>query len=165
MALDSMRGGGEGAGLPGISFFFQAEDGIRDLTVTGVQTCALPICVRCARRHQLHGHGLQRADPDRARCGVRARYAGAPHAAVPAHAALRYDWPAEPGPPGPAWPATCRAKVHVTAERCTSQRGGCRQAAPPSLTGPRLAVKLDAWHGAVRRVPGSRWSRSWWCSS
>src|SRR5688572_32992774 len=28
---------------PGNSFFFQAEDGIRDLTVTGVQTCALPI--------------------------------------------------------------------------------------------------------------------------
>src|SRR5688572_32908843 len=27
-------------------FFFQAEDGIRDLTVTGVQTCALPICGR-----------------------------------------------------------------------------------------------------------------------
>src|SRR2546427_3981446 len=27
-------------------FFFQAEDGIRDLTVTGVQTCALPISVR-----------------------------------------------------------------------------------------------------------------------
>src|SRR5437867_5436004 len=25
------------------SFFFQAEDGIRDRTVTGVQTCALPI--------------------------------------------------------------------------------------------------------------------------
>src|SRR5688572_30866104 len=27
-------------------FFFQAEDGIRDLTVTGVQTCALPILSR-----------------------------------------------------------------------------------------------------------------------
>src|SRR2546430_13503232 len=26
-----------------VVFFFQAEDGIRDLTVTGVQTCALPI--------------------------------------------------------------------------------------------------------------------------
>src|SRR2546430_11432128 len=26
-----------------LTFFFQAEDGIRDLTVTGVQTCALPI--------------------------------------------------------------------------------------------------------------------------
>src|SRR2546427_9615722 len=36
-------------------FFFQAEDGIRDLTVTGVQTCALPIsdaerCLRLAQR-------------------------------------------------------------------------------------------------------------------
>src|SRR5689334_25407410 len=27
-----------------ICFLFQAEDGIRDGTVTGVQTCALPIC-------------------------------------------------------------------------------------------------------------------------
>src|SRR5439155_12056749 len=27
-----------------IFFFFQAEDGIRDGHVTGVQTCALPIC-------------------------------------------------------------------------------------------------------------------------
>src|SRR5437879_9776612 len=29
-------------------FFFQAEDGIRDTSVTGVQTCALPICWRLA---------------------------------------------------------------------------------------------------------------------
>ena len=28
-------------------FFFQAEDGIRDWSVTGVQTCALPICLFC----------------------------------------------------------------------------------------------------------------------
>src|SRR5256884_9640186 len=27
-------------------FFFQAEDGIRDVAVTGVQTCALPIYAR-----------------------------------------------------------------------------------------------------------------------
>src|SRR2546430_2658349 len=36
-------------------FFFQAEDGIRDLTVTGVQTCALPIWCDAAlggNRHQ-----------------------------------------------------------------------------------------------------------------
>src|SRR2546430_5113996 len=33
-------------------FFFQAEDGIRDVTVTGVQTCALPISPdRGAPRH------------------------------------------------------------------------------------------------------------------
>src|SRR5690606_40502591 len=29
--------------IPSYSFFFQAEDGIRDFHVTGVQTCALPI--------------------------------------------------------------------------------------------------------------------------
>src|SRR5256886_10933652 len=34
-------------------FFFEAEDGIRDLTVTGVQTCALPI----SRRLQLGAVG------------------------------------------------------------------------------------------------------------
>src|SRR2546429_1322352 len=34
-------------------FFFQAEDGIRDVAVTGVQTCALPIC--------LTDGGIQRA--------------------------------------------------------------------------------------------------------
>src|SRR2546428_4434998 len=28
-----------------VFFFFQAEDGIRDLIVTGVQTCALPIWI------------------------------------------------------------------------------------------------------------------------
>src|SRR5215475_15322060 len=30
-------------------FFFQAEDGIRDFHVTGVQTCALPICPEISR--------------------------------------------------------------------------------------------------------------------
>src|SRR2546422_4492548 len=33
-------------------FFFQAEDGIRDVAVTGVQTCALPISHRAAVRHE-----------------------------------------------------------------------------------------------------------------
>src|SRR5256885_10044045 len=33
-------------------FFFQAEDGIRDYKVTGVQTCALPICLRETAQHQ-----------------------------------------------------------------------------------------------------------------
>src|SRR2546422_4193776 len=40
-------------------FFFQAEDGIRDVAVTGVQTCALPIssqpvsAVPCLPTHQV----------------------------------------------------------------------------------------------------------------
>src|SRR5256886_4297494 len=42
-------------------FFFQAEDGIRDLTVTGVQTCALPIFVQ---RHRVFPVlvGMERLD-------------------------------------------------------------------------------------------------------
>src|SRR5215217_2264947 len=43
-------------------FFFQAEDGIRDIGVTGVQTCALPITIRLAysmsRDRQLPGSKL-----------------------------------------------------------------------------------------------------------
>src|SRR5256886_12731854 len=40
-------------------FFFQAEDGIRDLTVTGVQTCALPIsCTFCATGAMAFGRNL-----------------------------------------------------------------------------------------------------------
>src|ERR1039457_7467314 len=37
------------AQLPVFFFFFQAEDGIRDYKVTGVQTCALPICICAAQ--------------------------------------------------------------------------------------------------------------------
>src|SRR5256886_5095703 len=45
-------------GVLSFCFFFQAEDGIRDLTVTGVQTCALPIFLRDGRRG---GRGGRRA--------------------------------------------------------------------------------------------------------
>src|SRR5689334_23401090 len=62
-------------------FFFQAEDGIRDGTVTGVQTCALPICAECESRGAVlrakaaagparEGHGVRRQhDRRRARAG------------------------------------------------------------------------------------------------
>src|SRR6266516_5708671 len=36
--------------VSGCVFFFQVEDGIRDRTVTGVQTCALPISVQSGAR-------------------------------------------------------------------------------------------------------------------
>src|SRR5256885_12786151 len=48
-----------------IVFFFQAEDGIRDYKVTGVQTCALPITTR------------RRRIPPR-RAGIRSTTASAP---------------------------------------------------------------------------------------
>src|SRR2546429_4407597 len=38
-------------------FFFQAEDGIRDVAVTGVQTCALPICAALVE-HARRAEGL-----------------------------------------------------------------------------------------------------------
>src|SRR5690606_41054607 len=42
-------------------FFFQAEDGIRDFHVTGVQTCALPIFLRLRGARDLpRGHRRQR---------------------------------------------------------------------------------------------------------
>src|SRR5207245_6415661 len=40
-------------------FFFQAEDGIRDATVTGVQTCALPIYA--AAQTDVESHLVERA--------------------------------------------------------------------------------------------------------
>src|SRR5256885_8735899 len=52
-------------------FFFQAEDGIRDYKVTGVQTCALPISATCRRRRHCetrrparsrHRSGADRSD-------------------------------------------------------------------------------------------------------
>src|SRR5689334_25436863 len=42
-----------------LCFFFQAEDGIRDGTVTGVQTCALPI----SGKIRFPGSALLSADP------------------------------------------------------------------------------------------------------
>src|SRR5712664_797426 len=48
-------------------FFFQAEDVIRDLIVTGVQTCALPISGRVdhnARAQRRDAPGEQVADAD-----------------------------------------------------------------------------------------------------
>src|SRR5215469_10906684 len=55
-------------------FFFQAEDGIRDLYVTGVQTCALPIStLRPARSSamcwSIHGRALPSSSMTARSCG------------------------------------------------------------------------------------------------
>src|SRR3989442_5403611 len=57
-----------------VSFiFFQAEDGIRDADVTGVQTCALPISFHdqadCDGDHQLD-HGKSRLTPHAGSHGI-----------------------------------------------------------------------------------------------
>src|SRR5205823_6777382 len=53
-------------------FFFQAEDGIRDKLVTGVQTCALPISAvpkggAAVERCDVAGHGPSQLDPQNLR--------------------------------------------------------------------------------------------------
>src|SRR6266498_2873423 len=52
-----------GKGVPFNFFFFQAEDGIRDADVTGVQTCALPISRAAHPRLQAarHHHAVRGA--------------------------------------------------------------------------------------------------------
>src|SRR5688500_19184236 len=50
-----------------IYFFFQAEDGIRDYKVTGVQTCALPISERDSRSPVGPGTGCPHEAPPRVR--------------------------------------------------------------------------------------------------
>src|SRR6266536_5606995 len=51
-------------------FFFQAEDGIRDPLVTGVQTCALPISTRRFARARCNG-GTMRASANSRKRSVR----------------------------------------------------------------------------------------------
>src|SRR3712207_9510068 len=56
-------------------FFFQAEDGIRDIGVTGVQTCALPIYAAappCPRRGRSVAPAGEPVGPGRSRTRARA---------------------------------------------------------------------------------------------
>src|SRR2546422_3065227 len=84
--------------------FFQAEDGIRDVAVTGVQTCALPISVRARR-----GHSVLRAARV-ARSGVPLDVGGgaAPQADDAARVAVATDRPAVPEAQAGGGPAVCR---------------------------------------------------------
>src|SRR2546430_13920371 len=59
-------------------FFFQAEDGIRDLTVTGVQTCALPICLHVRMRRRAGGSGRLFGSVGPADIAAAVREAGGP---------------------------------------------------------------------------------------
>src|SRR6266566_3895826 len=70
------------------AFFFQAEDGIRDYKVTGVQTCALPIYSKSLRADHLeaavdhrggiagrsHGRGARRSEERRVGKECRSRW-------------------------------------------------------------------------------------------
>src|SRR2546423_8631232 len=67
-------GSGGGRGVYWLIFFFQAEDGIRDKLVTGVQTCALPIALEEEERAQRRRIDLeeQRSDLNPPKVRIRA---------------------------------------------------------------------------------------------
>src|SRR5690606_40557470 len=53
-----------------LAFFFQAEDGIRDFHVTGVQTCALPISRIVAKEPRIDGRDNKTVRPISIEVGV-----------------------------------------------------------------------------------------------
>src|SRR2546427_7974629 len=85
-------------------FFFQAEDGIRDLTVTGVQTCALPIyaCPRHGAAGTWARHGRNPRDrtcrcaASRRRWAAPRRWRDAPRPGCPAGGAENRSVPCGP---------------------------------------------------------------------
>src|SRR5216683_7347254 len=122
-------------------FFFQAEDGIRDLIVTGVQTCALPISRRGVRRGLSSSGPVGRAGSS---CGWRSR--------------------TMPGAPGCTWRVQSRGSG-------ISEPGGSRRSGPPwstvsptrsprCCTGPRSCSTPRCRCSCCRRPPtvGSRCS-------
>src|SRR5690606_40710203 len=92
-------------------FVFQAEDGIRVFHVTGVQTCALPIC---RARPPSCGGGRRRADEGCDRRVDRRR--------AERTNALRSSGVAHPGCPGtkPPWR---RSEERRVGKECRSRRG------------------------------------------
>src|SRR6266536_2507452 len=87
-------------------FFFQAEDGIRDPLVTGVQTCALPIYQGGADPAAQVGHAGRR------------RGAAVARGADPARRPARH----RAGLPGPAWTAGAEAAGARRAARPLRER-------------------------------------------
>src|SRR2546430_3497984 len=125
-------------------FFFQAEDGIRDLTVTGVQTCALPISVvsRSATDVPCPGsRGSSTARPAAAKASARPR--------------MELGLPVKPwttstpcGPPGAEYGSapgnTVVSDIGVV--------GPAGQGPPFVRGGPPVRVGEDAVHRAGRKA-------------
>src|SRR5207249_9492573 len=120
-------------------FFFQAEDGIRDRNVTGVQTCALPIYRLALRAHDA------RDDPRVRRRRARARR---PHAHDLAHHV----------PPAALPPAPPRGRLVDGGPRHgpphSSSEGGY---APLGLPRHARGATAKPWHPSIlRQVPLAR---------
>src|SRR5438552_18755054 len=108
-------------------FFFQAEDGIRDDLVTGVQTCALPISRR--PRHLVPDAGGARADgPDhRRRAGSRGGRGPPRSEERRVGKECRSRW----------WPYKEKKKITRSVTRASSDNTSTTRPQPPPCPTPR----------------------------
>src|SRR2546422_4754570 len=120
-------------------FFFQAEDGIRDVAVTGVQTCALPICADAPAHAELDA--LAPRPPD-----VLEEHARRPRRRN------REDVVAHVGPEAgevdgePGERTRLRAELPAPRRHGVERRGG--GGAPPGAPGPRAPARAPARAGS-----------------
>src|SRR5713226_3878896 len=116
-------------------FFLQAEDGIRDGRVTGVQTCALPISGRGAAHGRAGAPGPATPGRRYRRDRVPTRAGAAPSTPAPAKDARPLPAPAAPsrarGPAGAGTPRARRAREPRPSSRSGRDRSALRRSAPP----------------------------------
>src|SRR5205085_4280569 len=117
-------------------FFFQAEGGIRDLTVTGVQTCALPICRRDALLRSLSRRG-----------GATDEAVGVAHAPVVAVEHRHGRDVAQERRPCVAAVAAADARHDGSGRAGRAGRGRAhRRTRRPARRGRGMTIDLSAWY-------------------
>src|SRR2546426_8904268 len=143
-----------------VFFFFQAEDGIRDYKVTGVQTCALPICVQPAAgtaggasRLGPAGQAPGAAGARWARAAGPARLRGAAHRAAPDVRAVRRGAGALPHGAAAALGARVRTSRQLADERLGQGRAVAGSGEHNGGGGSLLRVAAEA---PPRRLPLKR---------
>src|SRR5467141_4087524 len=121
-------------------FFFQAEDGIRDSSVTGVQTCALPIS----------WEGEWGLTPSRRSCAI----SQSPGWAVPTRSPRRFSGSAVLAPASClAWPCRLTAALQPTEVRRAPIPAIFRFAFKRARYGKALIVKLQIAQQPLVRKP------------
>src|SRR6266511_4213445 len=166
--------------MNGYFFFFQAEDGIRDFHVTGVQTCALPISRSV--RAQLESrwpsgsasHSVRTwSRSEERRVGKECRSRWSPYHSKKKRKAARLAWAsraasaAAPHAAAAGWPRRCRPKSRSSRARATVWRwaffffqaeDGIRDFHVTGVQTCALPISVSTTNG-VSRYPSSALSR------
>src|SRR5690606_21135072 len=137
-----------------VVFFFQAEDGIRDFHVTGVQTCALPICAASSRKSASRNNVSKplRLENQRLRIFSNSRRAssrssGRKRVTQRYEIGRRLSWSRSPGSV-----SVMKLRTEMTF-RCLAPSVG----ASPPMSGASVS-NWTRWHGVSGTA--TRWARS-----